>query len=208
MNYAKYRVKLGSKINVNDWDPGDRSAAGPNKEQSKQRLAELATRIDHLQDLLYAEHQRSVLVVLQGMDTSGKDGTIRHVFSGVDPLGVRTVSFKAPTAEELSHDFLWRVHHPTPAKGEMVIFNRSHYEDVLVVRVHNIIDQAECERRYGHINEFERLLADSRTLILKFFLHISKLEQKKRLQARLDDPTSNGNSTRPTWPSANCGLST
>jgi len=188
MNFSKYRVKPGSKVDLKDWDPDDKSAARGNKDADEKRLMELAGRIDELQELLYAESKRGVLIVLQGMDTSGKDGTIRHVFHEVDPLGVRAVRFKAPTEEELAHDFLWRVHPHTPAKGELVIFNRSHYEDVLVVRVHKLIDTAECKRRYAAINAFERLLVDDNVVILKFYLHISKGEQRERLQERLDDP--------------------
>jgi PPK2 family polyphosphate:nucleotide phosphotransferase len=149
---------------------------------------ELATQLEELQDLLYAERKHGLLVVLQGMDTAGKDGTIRHVFSVVNLLGVHVASFKVPTEEELSRDFLWRVHRLVPGKGEIAIFNRSHYEDVLVVRVHKWITDAECKRRYEHINRFERLLADTGTVVVKFFLHISKDEQKQRLQERLDDP--------------------
>jgi len=130
-----------------------------------------------------------VLIVLQGMDTSGKDGTIRHVFKAVDPLGVRAVGFKAPTPSELAHDFLWRVHSQVPAKGEVVIFNRSHYEDVLVVPVHGWITPAQTKERYQRINEFERLLTDGGTEVLKFFLYISKEEQRQRLQERIDEPT-------------------
>ena len=188
MNFAKYRVKPGTKVALKDWDPGDKSASSGDKEQDKLRLTQIGEQIDELQDLLHAEQTRSVLVVLQGMDTSGKDGTIRHVFKSVDPLGVRAVSFKAPSSEELAHDFLWRIHRHIPGKGELVIFNRSHYEDVLVVRVRKLIDAAECERRYEHINRFEALLSDNNTLVLKFFLYISKGEQKKRLQERVDDP--------------------
>jgi hypothetical protein len=129
-----------------------------------------------------------VLIVLQGMDTSGKDGTIRHVFTEVDPLGVRAVSFRAPVGEELEHTYLWRIHRQTPGKGEIVIFNRSHYEDVLVPRVHAMIDLAECKRRYRQINDFERMLAENGTILLKFFLHISKSEQRTRLQERIDEP--------------------
>jgi PPK2 family polyphosphate:nucleotide phosphotransferase len=188
MNSSKYRIKPGSKVDLSKWDPDDRSASPGSKEEDRKRLTELAVRLDQLQDILYAERKHCVLVVLQGMDTSGKDGTIRHVFSEVDPLGVRAVRFKAPTEDELAHDFLWRVHPHAPGKGEVVIFNRSHYEDVLVVRVHKLITQAECKRRYAAINYFEQLLADSATVILKFYLHISKDEQKKRLQERLNDP--------------------
>ncbi len=188
MNFSKYRVKPGSKVDLKDWDPDDKSASPGTKEEDEKRLMELAARIDELQELLYAEAKRGVLVVLQGMDTSGKDGTIRHVFREVDPLGVRAVRFKAPTEDELAHDFLWRVHPHAPAKGEVVIFNRSHYEDVLVVRVHKLISEAECKRRYEVINAFERLLVDNGTVILKFYLHISKDEQRKRLQERIDNP--------------------
>ncbi len=188
MNFSKYRVKPGSKVDLKDWDPDDKSASPGNAEADEKRLAELAARIDELQELLYAEAKRSVLVVLQGMDTSGKDGTIRHVFREIDPLGVRAVRFKAPTEDELAHDFLWRVHPHAPAKGELMIFNRSHYEDVVVVRVHKLITEAECKRRYEVINAFERLLADNDTVILKFYLHISRDEQRKRLQERIDNP--------------------
>ena len=138
---------------------------------------------------MFAEHKHKVLVVLQAMDTGGKDGTIRHVFEGVNPAGVRVASFKAPTSEELDHDYLWRIHKEVPGKGEMVIFNRSHYEDVLVVRVHNIVPPEVWKKRFDQINEFERILAESGTTILKFYLHIDMDEQKERLQARLDDPT-------------------
>ncbi len=188
MNFSRYRVKPGSKVDLKDWDPDDKSASPGGKEEDAKRLLELAAHIDELQELLYAEARRGVLVVLQGMDTSGKDGTIRHVFREVDPLGVRAVRFKAPTEDELAHDFLWRAHLQAPAKGELVIFNRSHYEDVLVVRVHKLITESECKRRYELINAFERLLADNGTVILKFYLHISKDEQRKRLQERIDNP--------------------
>jgi len=186
MNFSKYRVQPGAKVTLKGWDPDDRSALVGNKEEDQRRLEELTLRLDQLQELLYAGQRHGVLIVLQGMDTSGKDGTIRQVFRMVDPLGVRAVSFRAPTEEELAHDFLWRVHQRTPARGEVVIFNRSHYEDVLVVRVHKSIDAAECKLRYRRINEFERWLAEQGVRVLKFFLHISKDEQKKRLQERLD----------------------
>jgi PPK2 family polyphosphate:nucleotide phosphotransferase len=137
---------------------------------------------------LHAEGKRKVLLVLQGMDTSGKDGTIRHVFSECDPLGIRLANFKAPSTEELAHDYLWRVHQQVPKAGELVIFNRSHYEDVVIVKVHNWIDEDECKRRYAQINDFERMLTETGTTIIKCFLHISKDEQRKRLQERLDDP--------------------
>jgi PPK2 family polyphosphate:nucleotide phosphotransferase len=188
MNFSRYRVKPGSKVDLKDWDPDDKSASPGSKEQDEKRLQELAARIDEQQELLYAEAKRGVLVVLQGMDTSGKDGTIRHVFHEVDPLGVRAVRFRAPTEDELAHDFLWRVHPHAPAKGEVVIFNRSHYEDVVVVRVHKSIDEPQWKRRYEVITAFERLLVDNGTVILKFYLHISKDEQRSRLQERIDNP--------------------
>ena len=151
----------------------------------------LAKQIAALQEVFYAEHQRKLLIVLQGMDTSGKDGTVRGVFGTVNPLGIRTIAFKAPTVTEREHDYLWRVHNLVPGQGELVIFNRSHYEDVLITRVHDWIDDAECKRRYQHIRDFERLLAETGTVILKFFLHISKDEQKGRLQDRITDPDKN-----------------
>jgi PPK2 family polyphosphate:nucleotide phosphotransferase len=188
MDLPKLLVKPGTRVDLSKRDPGAKNGVPAAKAERMQQLADLATRVDALQDLLYAQNQHKLLVVLQGMDTSGKDGTIRHVFGEVDPLGVRAISFRAPVGEELEHDFLWRVHRQTPRRGEMVIFNRSHYEDVLVTRVHEWIDLDECRRRYEHINAFERVLADNGTSILKFFLHISKDEQKRRLQARIDDP--------------------
>jgi PPK2 family polyphosphate:nucleotide phosphotransferase len=188
MRFTRYLIKPGSKVRLTDWDPGDRSASPGSKEEDTKQLEKLSERLAELQNVLYAEHKHALLIVLQGMDTSGKDGTIRKVFSRVDPLGVRAVSFKAPTEEERDHDFLWRVHRHVPGKGEIVIFNRSHYEDVLVVRVHGLITDKERKRRYVHINNFEWLLADSGTTIVKFYLHISKEEQKKRLQERLEDP--------------------
>jgi PPK2 family polyphosphate:nucleotide phosphotransferase len=144
-----------------------------------------------LQARIYAEDKHKVLVVLQAMDAGGKDGTIRHVFRGVNPQGVRVTSFKAPSKWELEHDFLWRIHNAVPAKGMIGVFNRSHYEDVLVVRVHDIVPESVWRPRYDHINGFEKLLTDSGTTILKFFLHISKDEQKERFQSRLDRPDKN-----------------
>lgn len=154
-------------------------------------MAELNSRLESLQEVLFAEHKHKVLIILQAMDTGGKDGAIRRVFDRVNPSGVRVASFKAPTSQELDHDYLWRVHQQVPGKGEMVIFNRSHYEDVLVVRVHNYVPPEVWGARYEQINEFERMLSENGTTILKFYLHISQQEQKERLQARLDDPTKN-----------------
>ena len=185
-----YRV--GRKLRLKDIDPGARPAASSSREADDARLAELAIEIDRLQDLLYANGSAGrppkLLLVLQGMDTSGKDGTARSVFRQCSPLGVRVAAFKAPTEVERAHDFLWRVHAVVPRAGEVVVFNRSHYEDVLVPFVEGWIDAAERQRRLAHINAFERLLHDSGTTIVKCFLHISKDEQRERLQARLDDP--------------------
>lgn len=189
MDYKRYRVPVNQEVKLDDWDPAEREGFQGSKSDAKQRLLKLNLELEALQELLYAEHKHRVLVVLQGMDTSGKDGTIRHVFEGVNPQGVRVASFKVPTSIELDHDYLWRVHQQTPARGEIVIFNRSHYEDVLVVRVHNLVPEKTWSHRYNQINEFERLLAEEGTTILKFYLHISTTEQKERLQARLDDST-------------------
>ncbi|MDB5823753.1 MAG: polyphosphate kinase [Herminiimonas sp.] len=170
----------------------DEAAAKPlstgDKGKDENKLNELGEEIATLQDMLYAEHERKLLVVLQGMDTSGKDGTVKGVFGHIDPQGIRTVPFRAPSLEEKEHDFLWRVHAQTPRKGEVAIFNRSHYEDVLVPYVHGDINSKEWNRRLQHIRDFERLLAETGTVVLKFFLHISEEEQRQRLQERLDDP--------------------
>ena len=154
-------------------------------------FAELNAQLVELQQALYAEHKHKVLVVLQAMDTGGKDGVIRKVFSGVNPIGIHVASFKAPTPTELDHDYLWRVHKRVPAKGELVVFNRSHYEDVLITRVEGWIDDRTAKRRFRQINDFEAMLVEEGTIILKFFLHISKDEQKQRLQERLDDDAKN-----------------
>jgi PPK2 family polyphosphate:nucleotide phosphotransferase len=184
----QYRVKPGSQVDLGQWDPNDKTAFAGAKKAGRKALLTLNERLEELQELLYAEHKHKVLVVLQAMDTGGKDGTIRHVFEGVNPQGVKVAGFKVPTPEELTHDYLWRVHKRVPGKGEIVIFNRSHYEDVLVVRVHSLVPPKVWGRRYAQINNFERMLAEEGTIILKFFLHISKNEQKERLQARLDEP--------------------
>jgi len=187
-NLDKYRANP-KDFSLKDYNTNDKSERSDNKEQDAIELTNLATKINALQDILHAEGKRKLLLVLQGMDASGKDGTVRHVFSECDPLGIRLASFKAPSSEELAHDYLWRVHQQVPKAGELVIFNRSHYEDVLIVKVHNWIDEAECKRRYAQINDFERMLTETGTTIIKCFLHISKEEQKKRMQERLDDPT-------------------
>ncbi len=178
--------KSGSPVKLHNFDPeyhGDL-----NKKDARETEAHLEARLAELQEMLYAQGKYTLLIVLQAMDAGGKDGTIKHVFDSVNPQGVRVTSFKAPTAEELSHDFLWRVHQHTPPKGYIGIFNRSHYEDVLVVRVNKLVPPEIWKERYDHINNFERLLADSGTRILKFFLHISKEEQKERFEERLARP--------------------
>jgi PPK2 family polyphosphate:nucleotide phosphotransferase len=187
----RYRIPPDSHIELDEWATRGGEAVGLDKDEGRERLAPLTEGLEELQELLWAESKHKVLVVLQAMDTGGKDGTIRHVFDGVNPQGVKVASFKKPTARELAHDYLWRVHPHTPGSGEIVIFNRSHYEDVLVVRVHNLVPKKVWKRRYEQINDFERMLAEEGTTILKFFLHISKQEQKERLQARLDEPDKN-----------------
>jgi PPK2 family polyphosphate:nucleotide phosphotransferase len=185
----RFLVRPGHRPRLDRIDPDDHANFPETKADAGAELVRLTARLVKLQELLYAEHKHAVLVVLQGMDSAGKDGTIRRVFDGVDPQGVRVASFKQPTPDEVDHDFLWRVHARVPALGEMVLFNRSHYEDVLVPRVHGRIGRPVWERRYREIREFERMLAGEGTTILKFFLHISRGEQKRRLQERLDDPT-------------------
>jgi len=184
----RYRVQPGTRVHLRDHDP-DETGSYEHKDDATEDLERDRERLFDLQEILYAQARHSLLIVLQAMDTGGKDGTISHVMGGVNPQGCQVVSFKQPTPEELAHDFLWRVHRRTPARGQITIFNRSHYEDVLVVRVHDLVPESVWRQRYEQINEFEELLAESGTTILKFFLHISKEEQKERLQARLDDPT-------------------
>jgi PPK2 family polyphosphate:nucleotide phosphotransferase len=188
MNTDHYRVAPGDKVDLKEWDPDDKRLFDGDKKAGEAALPALSKQLEALQELLYAEGKHKLLIVLQGMDTSGKDGTIRHVFEGVNPQGVKVASFKAPTPLELAHDYLWRIHQHTPARGQIVIFNRSHYEDVLVVRVHNLVPPEVWKARYDQINAFEKMLAEEGVIILKFFLHISKEEQKARLQERLDDP--------------------
>jgi PPK2 family polyphosphate:nucleotide phosphotransferase len=184
----RYRVPPDSPVDLRQWDPRDRSECPGGKRQGHSLLEDLNRRLEILQETLYAQGRHRLLVVLQAMDSGGKDGTIRAVFEGTNPQGVKVASFKKPTAEELAHDYLWRVHRHTPGNGEIVLFNRSHYEDVLVVRVHELVSPEVWERRYAHINDFERRLADEGTTLLKFYLHISKEEQRRRLQERLDVP--------------------
>jgi len=184
-----YQVTSTQRVKLSEWDPKDDRLFQGEKKGAENLIDALNHEIEALQELLFAERQHKLLVLLQGMDTSGKDGVIRRVFERVNPQGVKVASFKVPTLEELDHDYLWRVHKQTPGKGEITIFNRSHYEDVLVVRVHNLVPEAVWSQRYNQICDFERLLSEEGTIVRKFFLHISKEEQKERLQARLADPT-------------------
>ncbi|MBA2713071.1 MAG: polyphosphate kinase 2 family protein [Rubrobacteraceae bacterium] len=186
-DYPRYVVEPGEPVSLATIDPDQTEHYRKKKDVAKE-LEKQRRRIQDLQARLYAENERGLLIVLQAMDTGGKDGTIKHVFSGVNPQGCRVSSFKAPSAEEANHDFLWRYHKSAPARGRIGIFNRSHYEDVLIVRVKNLVPEEIWSGRYGQINDFERNLSLDGITVLKFFLHISKEEQKKRLQSRLDDP--------------------
>jgi PPK2 family polyphosphate:nucleotide phosphotransferase len=186
-DYPRYRVEPGEEVSLAAIDPDETEHYQRKKDVAKE-LEKQRRRIRDLQERLYAENERGLLIVLQAMDTGGKDGTIKHVFSGVNPQGCRVSSFKAPSAEESNHDFLWRYHKSAPARGRIGIFNRSHYEDVLVVRVKGLVPEEVWRERYGQINAFERNLSREGITVLKFFLHISKDEQKRRLQSRLDNP--------------------
>lgn len=183
----RYRVTGGASFSLADYNPGETSAWDADKDDAAEVFERLNQRLELLQELLYADGRHKLLIVLQGMDTAGKDGVIRHVFDTTNPIGVKVASFKRPTPLELAHDYLWRVHAQTPGNGEIVIFNRSHYEDVLVVRVDQLVPEERWRKRYQHIVDFERMLVDEGTTILKFFLHISKDEQKERLEERLAD---------------------
>jgi PPK2 family polyphosphate:nucleotide phosphotransferase len=185
---AIYRIPPGSPMDLESHDPDAKTGFEGGKEEGRAALHEQTQQLAELQRRLWGESQRSLLLVLQATDTAGKDGTIRHVFRGVNPQGVRVTNFGVPSERELAHDYLWRVHQNTPADGEIGVFNRSHYEDVLVVRVKGLAPEAVWSRRYDHIREFERVLAEEGTTIVKVFLNISKDEQKKRLQARLAQP--------------------
>jgi len=183
-----HQLKPGKSIQLDDISTEGKEIH-ENRDAAEKDFVSLRHKFIELQPKLYAEGKQKLLIVLQAMDAGGKDGTTRKVFRGVNPQGVRVTSFKKPTEEELAHDFLWRIHKAVPAKGMIGVFNRSHYEDVLVVRVDGLLPKAVWSERYEIINQFERLLTESNTTILKFFLHISKKEQKERFQARLDDPT-------------------
>jgi PPK2 family polyphosphate:nucleotide phosphotransferase len=185
----RYRIPSGVKVDLGSRDPRDKSAfADLKKVTSGPALSQRRLRLAELQQRLWADGSHALLVVLQAMDTGGKDGTIRKVFSGVNPQGVDVIGFGVPSDEEMDHDYLWRVHAHAPGKGRIAVFNRSHYEDVLVVRVNGLVPVARWSKRYGHIREFEQMLTDEGTTVVKIMLHISKEEQKERLEARLDDP--------------------
>lgn len=186
-----FLIRPGTNLSLADRDPRATTGFNGGKEDGQAELPALRSRIDELQHRMWAESRQALLVVLQGIDTSGKDGTIRHVFRGVNPQGVRVASFVKPTPRELSHDYMWRVHQKTPRRGSITIFNRSHYEEVLVVRVNNLVPEERWSRRYEHIRQWEALLSDEGTTIVKLFLHISKDEQQERLQARADDLRKN-----------------
>ncbi|UBM11182.1 polyphosphate kinase 2 family protein [Cupriavidus metallidurans] len=188
MKLDDFCITSGKGFKLAAFDPESKPFSLGEKDADVAHVADLSARLDAEQDIFYAEHRRKLLFILQGMDTSGKDGTVRSVFRNFDPLGVRVASFKAPTAEELARDYLWRVHLQVPRQGEIAIFNRSHYEDVLITRVHGWIDDEECERRFRQIRAFEEMLTETGTTIIKCFLHISKAEQKRRLEDRIADP--------------------
>ena len=185
--YPCYRIEPGERVSLGAIDPNETEHYRKKKQVAKE-LERQRRRIQGLQARLYAENERGLLIVLQAMDTGGKDGTIKHVFSGVNPQGCRVSSFRTPSAEESNHDFLWRYHKSAPARGRIGIFNRSHYEDVLVVRVKDLVPEEVWRERYRQINDFERNLSNDGISVLKFFLHISKDEQKRRLRSRLDNP--------------------
>jgi len=184
--YKSFQIKPSTRIRLGKWDP--KFIGEHTKKEALRKIEKLREQISDMQMRLYAEHQRSLLICLQGQDASGKDGVVRHVIGSMNPEGCRVVNFKEPTKEELDHDFLWRIEHQMPRKGEVVIFNRSHYEDVLIVRVHDLVPKSIWSRRYRQINDFEQRQLANGTHILKFFLHISKEEQLERFEQRLDDP--------------------
>ncbi len=182
----RYRILPDMTVDLDHFET--RYEGEMDKKDGKKLLKEHNKTLRDLQEVMFAEHKQKLMVVLQGIDTAGKDGTIEHVFGDVNPQGTKVANFKVPTPRELDHDYLWRVHPHTPGSGEIVIFNRSHYEDVLVVRVHELVPKPVWEKRYDHINAFEKLLADEGTTILKFFLYISKNEQAERFLARIEEP--------------------
>lgn len=183
-----HRIEPARLVAIADHEAGATDAAPGDRTRTAAATATLTARLAELQEILWARQREKVLVVLQGIDTSGKGGTIKHVFGAVNPAGLRVVSFKSPSEAEMGRDYLWRIHAAVPASGEISVFDRSHYEDVLVVRVAELVAEERWKRRFDHINAFEEMLTDEGTTIVKFFLHISEDEQKERLQARLDDP--------------------
>jgi len=182
----KYKITNNTSFDLEDISPDEIDLWNEGKKKAKKKTKKMRKELIDLQRLFYAEGKHKLLIVLQAMDAGGKDGTIRSIFKGVNPQGVKVTNFKVPTDEELGHDYLWRIHQHTPKNGEIAIFNRSHYEDVLVVRVHDLAPEARWRKRYQHIREFERLLADEGTTILKFFVHISPDEQKERFMERIE----------------------
>ncbi len=200
----RFRVSADASVRLENHDPNDTGDLTTKKE-ARRELKRITRRLSELQYLLYAENTRALLIVLQGMDAAGKDGTIRRVMRGMNPQGTTVTSFKKPSAEELDHDFLWRIHKAVPRRGDVGIFNRSHYEDVLAVRVHDLVPKDVWSARYDQINSFEKVLADDGIVMLKFFLHISKDEQKRRFEDRVSDPSRHWKispsdfSERPHW---------
>ncbi len=186
---SQYRIKPGEVVEIAKLDPDGEASAGVKKEHAKDETKNLVQKLDALQEQLFAEHVHKLLIILQAMDTGGKDGVIRRIFEGVSPSGVRVAHFRQPSQEEIDHGFLWRIYKQIPATGEMVIFNRSHYEGVLVERVHKLVPEPVWQARYQEINEFEQILSDEGITILKFFLNIDSNEQKQRMEERLADPT-------------------
>ena len=189
LDIDEFRIKPGEDVDLIKWDAGDTSEAPAGKKKSKKIEDDLDERLSNLQEMLYAEHKHKLLVILQAMDTGGKDGVIRRVFNGINPAGVRVAHFREPSEEEKERGFLWRAYKPIPAAGELVIYNRSHYEGVLVERVHKIVPEQVWKKRYGEIVEFENILVSEGIKILKFYLHITFEEQKERIMERLQDPT-------------------
>ncbi len=196
MSSQPFIVKPGDSITLSNIEQDckperipDYTGTFQKKGETKKPLKKLNKRLLKLQELLYAESKHALLIILQGMDTCGKDGTIRKVMAGINVQGCEVVNFKVPSSDEIARDFLWRAHKAVPKKGMIGIFNRSHYEDVLVVRVHDLVDESVWKKRYQQINDFEKMLVENGTVVLKFFLHISKDEQKERLESRINDPT-------------------
>jgi PPK2 family polyphosphate:nucleotide phosphotransferase len=193
MNIASLKVDPKSAFRLRKFSPGE--TRGISKRYAQKMLPKQVRKLADLHDLLYAEHKRALLIILQGMDASGKDGTIKHVMSGVNPQGCSVTSFKEPSKTDLDHDFLWRIHAAVPARGSIGIFNRSHYEDVLITRVHNLVPKAVWKTRYEQINAFEQILVENNVHIIKFFLHMSNEEQAKRFKERISEPHKNWKSS-------------